>query len=119
MRRLFRQTGALVGVVVIGLAWAGAAAAQGPDKPYSQWSPQEQQQAASQIASVCQSQCMARADAGQRGALEASACVNACFVQHLPDDYPNMSALKHMAWSAYRSAQQMGSLTSSPPFPEQ
>ncbi len=115
----FRTARVMLGVLVAGVTLAGAAAAQGPDKPYSEWSPAEQQQAGREIASICQNQCMARADQGQRGAYEASACVNACFVRHLPNDYPNMGALKHMAWDAYINAQRMGSLTASPPFPQQ
>jgi hypothetical protein len=103
---------------LVSLCSVGAALAQGivPDKPYSEWTPDEVQSAASALQQNCQPRCLPYADGGQRGAFEAAACTYACFVSNLPDDYPNIDTFKNLAWQSYDQAKGMGSMMPEPGF---
>jgi hypothetical protein len=99
-------------ILCLAAGW-GAASAQMPSGPYSSWSQAEIGQAAGALKQMCGNQCSsytaAAAAGSQRATYEAAACVTACYVNNLPDDYPNIEQFKRSAMQNYQTAKQFGS----------
>jgi hypothetical protein len=98
-------------LLLVSAAISSAAVAQSlPTGPYSSWSDSQKSAAGGALKSICGRQC-SRYDpsSGQRGAYEAAACTIACFVNNLPDDYPQIDQYKNAARENYRNAKSLGS----------
>ena len=84
-----------------------------PAGPYSSWSKAQQDQAAMALKNICGSQCATYHQKAVNGSMRASyeeaACTAACFVNHLPNDYPNLEAFKQSAIQNYNEAKKLGS----------
>ena len=93
--------------------WADAqAGAQVIPGPYSSWTDQQKIDAANLLKQGSNAACqdyISRAPQSQRAAYEAAACIGAYYVNHLPEDYPNLDEIKADAIKAYENAKALGS----------
>ena len=110
MKKVFWKIVLVSGILVLcPIAYAGSL----PEGPYSSWSQSQIQSAAVTIRSMCESECMPYTEeakeGGQRASYEAAACAIACFVNHLPADYPGLDNMKASAIENYENAKRLGS----------
>jgi hypothetical protein len=87
-----------------------------PNAPYGQWNEEQKKGAFKRVVSFCEFLCIdSRAAsyldkaAADRATAEAKTCLGACIVNHLPQDFPQLAALKTQLRSDYEKAKQLGS----------
>lgn len=96
-------------------ALSAAAAAQNVlPGSYSSWTDAQKSQAAQLLKNGSSAACAhyisdAQTNGGQLAAYEAAVCVGAYYVNHLPNDYPNLDSIKASVIQNYRNAKALGS----------
>jgi hypothetical protein len=84
-----------------------------PPGTYASWSADDKQRAALALNNICDHQCRQYTLQAEKGSMrasyEAAACTQACYVNHLPIDYPQMEEYKQAARQNYKSAKELGS----------
>ena len=115
MMRAMREAASGLLILLV-LPMAAAVAQDGmPKGPYSAWSEDQKQDAATYLGQHCQrpSQCggyIASATSGTgRAAYEAAACIAACFAANLPPDYPDLDSIRKIAITNAEEARKLGS----------
>jgi hypothetical protein len=88
-----------------------------PAGNYAQWSDEQQRTAFKRIGGFCEFMCLdsyantsfPNMAAAERAKAEAKVCLAACIVNHLPPDYPQLSAMKGDLRADYDKAKELGS----------
>jgi hypothetical protein len=93
-----------------------------PNTPYGQWNEEQKKGTFKRVVSFCEFLCVdshaasyPNKAAADRATAEAKTCLGACVVNHLPQDFPQLAALKAQLRSDYEKAKQLGSSIAWPP----
>ena len=88
-----------------------------PPGAYSQWSEEQKKTAIKRVGGFCEFLCVdfygstsfPNKAAADRAKAEAKVCLAACIVNHLPADYPQLSAMKQDLLADFEVAKKLGS----------
>jgi hypothetical protein len=87
-----------------------------PTAPYGQWTDEQKKNAFKRLAGFCQFLCVDShahnyfsEQAAAIATAEAKTCLDACMVNHLPQDFPRYADLQAQLKSDYTKARQLGS----------
>lgn len=88
-----------------------------PPGDYSQWTAEQKKTAIKRIGGFCEFLCVdsygsasfPNQAAAERAKAEAKVCLGGCIVNHLPADYPQLSAMKEDLFSDFEKAKKLGS----------
>ncbi len=88
-----------------------------PPGTYSQWTDEQKKTVIKRVGGFCEFLCVdsygntafPNKAAAERAKAEAKVCLAACIVNHLPPDYPALSAMKQDLRADFDKARQLGS----------